>query len=231
MPVTIEYRCQHATRPGSHRIAALGRAWLLTDYRNESLALPLRAAPLSETLLTSVASAEPGAAERCLDRYGALAWTIARRYFAAHSDAEDAVQEAFVSLWKNAKRYDPAIASEGTFVTMIFRRRMIDLLRKSQRRPAKSNSPDAELVAVESSEPSLDVSDEAQRVREHMRALSDEQRRVIELGVCQGLSQSRIAELTGWPLGTVKSHARRGMQRLRELINATSTTTAKEATR
>lgn len=147
-----------------------------------------------------------------------MAWAIARRYFAMNADAEDAVQEAFVALWKNAQRFDPSIAGEATFVTMIFRRRIIDLVRKKKRPRPEANSPEAEQAIDPTKPPRIEMSEEAARVREQMQCLREEERRVIEMGVCHGLSQAKIAEITGWPLGTVKSHARRGMKRLRDKL-------------
>jgi len=190
-----------------------------------------------EAVLPSVAAGEAGAVERCLDRYGGLVWSLARRYFARRSDAEDAVQEAFVSLWENAPRFDGAVASETTFVAMIARRRMIDLVRKAgaarrsvgSDRASGAEAPPpveqlaaAEPTAIEAGGVSLsgfEIAEEAARVRVHMGRLSEEQQRVLRLALVEGQSQSQIAELTGWPLGTVKSHARRGMKRLRDLLD------------
>jgi RNA polymerase sigma-70 factor (ECF subfamily) len=66
---------------------------------------------------------------QCVEVYGPLVWSIARRFAPSTVDAEDAVQEIFVELWKHAGRYDPALVSEPTFVTMIARRRMLERLR------------------------------------------------------------------------------------------------------
>ena len=181
--------------------------------------------PLSEPLLPSVATGLPGAAERCLDRYGGLVWSLARKYFAEPADAEDAVQEAFVSLWRSAGRFDPEVASETTFVAMIARRRIIDLVRRS-RSASPSTEPTGEAIdpaaiADAPSTPGLEILEEVERIRNRMQSLREEERRVLDLAVCQGLSQSRVAEVTGWPLGTVKSHARRGMARLREMLGVT----------
>ncbi|MCX5746449.1 MAG: sigma-70 family RNA polymerase sigma factor, partial [Proteobacteria bacterium] len=85
-------------------------------------------------LLARVAVGDRGALRECLDRYGGLVWSIARRFEA--SEAEDAVQEIFVDLWKSAVRYDPEVASEPTFIAMIARRRLIDRRRSRGRRPA-----------------------------------------------------------------------------------------------
>ncbi|CAN0381718.1 unnamed protein product, partial [Ectocarpus sp. 4 AP-2014] len=147
------------------------------------------------------------------------------------------VQEAFLALWENADRFDPAVASETTFVAMIARRRMIDLVRKAgaaRRRldPERTAGADAPppVEEVAAAEPNtvqtggvvlrgFEVAEEAARVRVQLGRLSEDQQRVLELALVEGQSQSQIAELTGWPLGTVKSHARRGMKRLRELLS------------
>lgn len=191
---------------------------------------------VTEAVLPSVARGEPGAAEACLDRFGGLVWSLARKYFARRGDAEDAVQEAFLSLWENAGRFDPAVASETTFVAMIARRRMIDLVRKAgaarrsldadRARGADAPPPVEELVAAEPNRveaggvllSGFEVAEEAARVRVQLARLSEEQQRVLELALVEGQSQTQISELTGWPLGTVKSHARRGLKRLRELL-------------
>lgn len=194
-----------------------------------------------DAVLPNVAAGESGAAERCLDRYGGLVWSLARKYFARRADAEDAVQEAFVSLWENASKFDAAVASETTFVAMIARRRMIDLVRRSN--AARRSLPSEEsrgaepapavdqLAANETGRVETDgvalrgfeVTEEAERVRLHLQQLGEDQQRVLRLALCEGQSQTQIAELTGMPLGTVKSHARRGLKRLRELLSETPT--------
>ncbi|MEO0529341.1 MAG: sigma-70 family RNA polymerase sigma factor [Planctomycetota bacterium] len=204
--------------------------------------------------MPQVAAGTDGAAEACLDRYGGLVWSLARKYFARRSDAEDAVQEAFVSVWENAGRFDAGVASETTYVAMIARRRMIDLVRRAGAARRSMNSDDAggldapsPVERVAAAEPTaiqadgvalrgFEVSEEAERVRNHLAQLSEDQQRVLNLALCEGQSQSQIAEATGWPLGTVKSHARRGMKRLRELLadndsGTTPLTSTKEADR
>lgn len=193
---------------------------------------------MTEAILPRVAAGVPGAVETCLDRYGGLVWSLARRYFARPADAEDAVQEAFVSVWESARRYDPAVASEATYVAMIARRRIVDLVRRGSaaRRsfrgasPAEAPPPLEEIAAP--APPSveadgvvlrgIEVVEEAERVRNRLAMLSEEQQRVLRLALCEGLTQTQIAETTGWPLGTVKSHARRGLVRLRELLDEPS---------
>ena len=122
-----------------------------------------------------------------------------------------------MDIWKSAHRYDPSIAEEPTFIAMITRRRLIDRSRRHQR--MVDTAPLSEVHEAASDELlDIDVNDEAARIREIMQQLSDDERRVIELAIDRGMSQSQIAEHIKMSLGTVKSHARRGMLRLRSLV-------------
>lgn len=168
-----------------------------------------------------VAGGDASAVEQCIAQYGGLVWTLARRMSATPSDAEDAVQEIFVQLWQQAGRYDPSLGSEVNFVTMIARRRLIDRLRKSTRRPTPEPLLDPPTAREEKD--LLGIRDEAERARGHMRSLKEDERRVLELALEGGQSQSEIAQQLGLPLGTVKSHARRGLIRLRELMAGSGT--------
>ena len=131
---------------------------------------------------------------------------------------EDAVQEIFVDLWKSAVRFDPAVASEAAFIAMISRRRLIDRMRSAKRRPAESRAA-AESV-FEGIDPAASperCAEAAQAVRA-LDALRPEQREVLLLSACQGLSHDEIAEQIGMPLGTVKAHVRRGLLRIRAAL-------------
>jgi RNA polymerase sigma-70 factor (ECF subfamily) len=151
--------------------------------------------------------------------YGGLVWSLARRQLRSHADAEDAVQEIFIDVWRNAARFDPAVASESTFIAMIARRRLIDRFRKRSREVDTSALPE-ELLTADPLEDRAEIVEEAQRVREHMQRLRPDERRVLELSGLHGLSHAKIAEVTDLPLGTVKTHARRGLERLKRMLAA-----------
>ena len=89
----------------------------------------------SATLLQRVQAGDAGALQACIDRYGGLIWSLALRLSPNYQDAEDATQEIFLDLWRNAGRYRPERGSEQVFVTVLARRRLIDRLRRSGRRP------------------------------------------------------------------------------------------------
>ena len=169
------------------------------------------------SILQQVAANDQSAMDECLNRYGGLVWALVKRRCPLQADAEDVVQEVFMDIWKNAHRYDPSIAEEPTFIAMITRRRLIDRSRRQQR--LVDTAPLTEVPEPASDDlPNVEVNDKAARIREIMQQLSDDERRVIELAIDRGMSQSQIAEHIKMSLGTVKSHARRGMLRLRSLV-------------
>ncbi|MHC4784427.1 MAG: RNA polymerase sigma factor, partial [Planctomycetota bacterium] len=89
---------------------------------------------MAESLLQRVAAGDMAAMQECIDEYGGLIWSLARRFCPSPAEAEDAVQEVFIALWENASRFDDSKGTEVTFVAMIARRRLIDSGRKHQRR-------------------------------------------------------------------------------------------------
>jgi RNA polymerase sigma-70 factor (ECF subfamily) len=175
-------------------------------------------ARVSQAILKRIADGDQDAVQDCLKAYGGLVWSLARRMLRNTEEAEDAVQEIFVDVWKNAARFDESQASETTFVAMIARRRLIDKIRFAQRRI----SPDSleEILA----EPAGTGDKEMQTLvegREAMKALDElrpEQRQVLQLSIIHGLSHQEIADAVGMPLGTVKTHARRGLVHVREIL-------------
>jgi RNA polymerase sigma-70 factor (ECF subfamily) len=136
---------------------------------------------------------------------------LARRF--SPREAEDAVQEIFLDLWKSAARFDPAVASDTTFVAMIARRRLIDRRRRLGRRPDVPGV--ATVPVVVSSDPGPERGAEASLAAREVEKLAPEQRQVLLMATCQGLSHDEIAQVTGLPLGTVKSHLRRGLLQIR----------------
>ncbi len=174
---------------------------------------------MAEPVLEKVAAGEPGAVDECLARYGGLVWALAQRFSHNPADAEDAVQDVFTDLWRYAKRFDPRVSPEATFVAMIARRRLIDRRRRLTRQVPTTDLDQALAVAAAPAPKRLELSDEVRKVREQFEHLREEERQVLELAVCQGLTQVEISNRTGLPLGTVKTHARQGLIRLRKLVN------------
>ncbi len=171
------------------------------------------------SILSRIAEGDSEAVAECLDRYGGLVWSLARRLSGSNADAEDAVQEIFLQIWRSSGRYDPSIASESTFIAMIARRRLIDRLRRSKRDTASSlENFDTESPVDLSRD--FELSDEASKALKHLRELPADQTKVISLAIYHGMSHSKIAAATGMPLGTVKTNIRRGLLRLRDVLGS-----------
>jgi RNA polymerase sigma factor (sigma-70 family) len=172
--------------------------------------------------LERIAAGDPLAVDACLDKYRGLVWSMARRFVGNHTDAEDAVQEIFIDLWRHAERFDAALSPESAFITTIARRRLIDRQRRTARQ--SPTVPFAAEPADLASSPSerLEALEEARHTRGLVAQLRPEQRHVLELTFDRGMSQQEIAAATNLPLGTVKTHARRGLMRLRRLLETAS---------
>lgn len=170
---------------------------------------------LGESLLLAVPSGGEPAVRRCIERYGALVWSLARKYTPSTADAEDAVQDIFLDLWRSAVRFDPAQSSEPAFVAMIARRRLVDLRRRRARRE------DEELVKpdVPQSPPAGEERAEVSLVARVVGQLEAKEREVLVLATYDGLTQQEIADQTGMPIGTVKTLARRALMRVRTALD------------
>lgn len=173
---------------------------------------------MTQAILKRIADGDRSAVQDCLDKYGGLVWSIARKMLRNADDAEDAVQEIFVDIWKNANRFDEAKASETTFVAMLARRRLIDRIRYATRRITADSLDDVLLEPFTRSDQQMQLAAEAGQAAEAMRSLRPEQQQVLRLSIIQGMSHQEISEATGMPLGTVKTHARRGLLQVREYL-------------
>lgn len=166
----------------------------------------------------------------CVKTYGRMVTAIASRAVSNSHDREDLVQEIFLDLWKASARFDPSKGSELTFVATIARRRVVDRLRKAQRTSAQlASETDVAEVALNpesnwSGAALVEGLDELNAVKQAMTQLRPDERKVIEMSVLEGATQAEIAARMATPLGTVKTLARRGMMRLRELVAASSPT-------
>jgi RNA polymerase sigma-70 factor (ECF subfamily) len=169
--------------------------------------------------LRRVSGGDASALAELYDRYGSLTYGVALRILRGSADAEDAVQQAWVQIWKSAGSYDPRRGNVAAWIVTVGRTRALDLYRSlGSRRRAETN-----VEAAPPATPADPASDTAlvqlgARVREALDALAPQQRQVLEIAYFEGLSQSQIAERLKAPLGTVKSWTRQGLMRLKELL-------------
>lgn len=173
------------------------------------------------SLLQQVAAGDQRAVADVIDSYGALVWSLAKRYFGRTAEAEDAVQDVFIAVWKAADRYDPGTAKESTFIAMIARRRMIDQLRKQGRRPSAATLEGSPEPEVESNDRLADE-EQAEAVLTAINDLDPPQPEVIRRSILDGLTHAEIAEAMELPLGTVKTHIRRGLMKVRQALGIAS---------
>jgi RNA polymerase sigma-70 factor (ECF subfamily) len=171
------------------------------------------------SVLQRIAGGDSSAVRECIEQYGALVWSLARRLSRSPSDAEDATQEIFLDIWRSAARFDASQGSDKVFIAMIARRRLIDRLRKVSAEPPMDPVEALDTVVWADPGTSSETSVEAEQAARALAELRPEQRQVLELGLLHGLSQSEIATRLQMPLGTVKSFMRRGLIKVREYMN------------
>lgn len=169
-------------------------------------------------LLRRIVAGDAEAFGRLYDRHAATAYSLARRICTRPQLAEDAVQEAFLQLWRDAGTFRFGEGAPVGWLLAIVRHRSLDLVRRVAAAEGRRHDDDDALVAVADVGPAPDEQT-CTREREHVIAsalsqLPELQRHVIELAYFDGLSQSQIGAQLGVPLGTVKSRARLGLQRL-----------------
>jgi RNA polymerase sigma factor (sigma-70 family) len=173
--------------------------------------------PSDEQVLEAVGRGDDDALGVLYDRFGRLAYRLAFRILRDRALAEDAVQEAFLAVWRSADAYKRERAKPSTWILTVVHRRAVDLVRREQIRRGEPLE-----VAPEPSVGPVDedavLRDRRAAVQAALTELPGEQRQALELAYYGGLTQSELAERLGVPLGTVKSRMFAGLGRLRELL-------------
>lgn len=171
-----------------------------------------------EAVVALVARSDQSALAELYDRFGRVAYGVALRILRDEKLAEDAVQEGFLTAWRNADRFVPERAKASTWLLTFVHRRAVDLVRREDRRRADLLPADAELSSTGSAEDDAWLRFERERVQAALKQLPDQQREALELAYYGGFSQSELAERLGQPVGTIKSRMFAGLGRLRELL-------------
>jgi RNA polymerase sigma factor (sigma-70 family) len=171
-----------------------------------------------EALVALVERGEDVALAELYDRYGRVAYGLAYRMLRNESLAEDAVQEAFLAVWRTAARFVPERAKASTWILTLAHRRAVDLVRREERRKAEPLE-ETETASTSSVEDAAWLGFQRERVQDALKRLPDEQREAIELAYYAGFTQSELADRLGQPLGTIKSRMFAGLGRLRQLLS------------
>ncbi|MFR9803273.1 RNA polymerase sigma factor [Pseudonocardia sp. RS010] len=167
-----------------------------------------------EEITARLRDGDPEALRLAYDRHARVVHTVALRVLRSHHDAEDVTQQVFVRAWRGRATLDPERGGLGAWLIGITRRQIADRLAVRGRERAAA---DGALRAGPPSPPAPapDQVVDVVVVADELDRLPEAQRRVIRLAFYDDLTQQQIASVTGLPLGTVKSHLRRGVDRMR----------------
>jgi RNA polymerase sigma-70 factor (ECF subfamily) len=197
----------------------MGKPRSLLGSRSDSVTTRRDLAHLSDEAVVALAARSDDVAfAELYDRYGSIAYGLALRVLRDEALAQDAVQDAFLAIWRGAARFLPERGKASTWILTLVHRRAVDLVRRENRRrtdPLEDREPTAGGASVE------DIAWlrlERERVQVALRKLPDPQREAIELAYYGGFTQSELAERLGLPLGTIKSRMFAGLTRLGELL-------------
>ena len=173
-------------------------------------------------LLAAVCRGDRRAFRALYDRYGADVLAVCERILHQRADAEDAVADVFWEIWQRRDRYDASRGGARPYLMTLARSRAIDRLRSQASRPEarihgtyRIHEEEQLTSYIPSPEEAVAYTELKLRVAEAVAALDDRQREAMELAYYEGLSHQQIADRLGAPLGTVKTHIRKGLTKLR----------------
>src|SRR5829696_3850626 len=170
-----------------------------------------------EELLEAIGAGDEAALAALYDRFGRVAYGVALRILRDQALAEDAVQEAFLAVWRSAGSYRRERAKPSTWLLTLVHRRAVDLVRREDRRRAERLDDPPEDVGVAVPE-EAQLRERRAAVQAALGRLPADQRQALELAYYGGYTQSELAEHLGVPLGTVKSRMFAGLSRLRDAL-------------
>ena len=173
-------------------------------------------------LTTLISTGDQQALAALYDRYSSKVFSLAMTLLGDRHDAEEVTQDVILSVWRKGGAYDPLKARFSTWITHIAHNRAVDELRKRRKRAKETPlENELELEQLESHDnPSLEAGVEFYRIRNALDGLPPQYQKVIFLSYFQGYTHKEISEILKQPLGTVKTHMRSALKKLRESVGA-----------
>jgi RNA polymerase sigma-70 factor (ECF subfamily) len=186
-------------------------------YRETGLIPPPPSSEDDAALLALVQKGDEHAMGSLFDRYSKVVYSVALRVLRDPSAAEDVLQEVFMQIWRNPTSFIATKGSLGGWLAVVSRNRSIDVLRR--KRPTESVE---DMVLASSYNLANDAEQHSmmEKARSVIQLLPMEQRKTLEMAFFDGLTHSEIAEMTGEPLGTVKTRIRSALIALRKAFTA-----------
>jgi RNA polymerase sigma-70 factor (ECF subfamily) len=173
--------------------------------------------PDDQQLVAQVIKGDENAFLTLYDRYASRVYGLTLRVLGDTMLAEEVTQDTFLKLWSRARQFDSRKGELSPWLLTIAHRTALDRLRLENRRVPASNTNDPEDVwSILPDETTQNSEARWRSLYFAVQSLPEEQRQVIDLAYYKGMSQSEIAEVLGWPLGTVKTRVRSAMQSLRQ---------------
>ena len=173
-------------------------------------------------LIAACAEGDEQALGLLYDRFGKVAYRLALRIVRDPALAEDAVQEAFLAVWRQAASFDRSRGKASTWIFTLVHRRAVDLVRRQSRFSALPDQLEAvapQTLVGESVDDDVELREARRNVRAALATLSQAEREVLDLAYWGGLTQSEIAARLGIPTGTVKSRTFHALAHLREALS------------
>lgn len=174
-------------------------------------------------LVRRVAARDPGAFESLYRRYGPSVYGMALRVLRQSFLAQEVAHDTFLAVWNAPDAYDPSRGPFRAYLLSLAHHRAVDAVRREERlreRERRANPQPAPVEDhMEAVVEEVDLAERRRQVRDALRALPEDQRRLVELMYFDGWTQTKIAAAEGIPLGTVKSRVFAAMRRLREALS------------
>jgi RNA polymerase sigma-70 factor (ECF subfamily) len=172
-------------------------------------------------LVELVGQKDAGALEALYERYGRAAYSLARRILTDETLAQDVVQEVFLSLWRDARRFDAGRGTVATYLLSMTHHRAVDVVRREENlRRWRTSDEGLELEPDPKArvEDEVEASERRTEVRAALAELPAAQREALLLAYFGGYTQREVAALVGVPLGTVKTRMAAGMRKMKQAL-------------